>query len=165
MSSDRAQDRGSLDGDDEWRSPPVVEVLLDDGASTRRARRGGAEAPGPTKPRNISRTIGVLAIGALGGYVVSQAFARPDQPTATMARETTVSVAQDATDCRFRPSGCTTEEYRGSLPATDLANAAAMTATHAPLDCQLRAGGCATEAYRLVPAAAITLEPRGGIEP
>jgi hypothetical protein len=162
MTSDRAQDRASnLHGADEWQSP-VVEVLLDDITSKRRAPRPGAKASRPIERRNIRSTIGVLAIGALGGFVVSQAFARPDQPTTTVVRGTTVSVAHDLTDCRFRLSGCTTEEYRGSSAAANVANAAAI-AAHANLDCQLRAGGCATEAYRLVPA--ITREPSRGIEP
>jgi hypothetical protein len=165
MASDRAQDRAShLDGDEEWRSP-VVEVLLDDITSKRRARRPGAQASGPTERRNIRSTIGVLAVGALGGFVVSQAFARPEQPTATVVPETTVSVTHDLTDCRFRPSGCTTEEYRGSSAAAHIAQAAATIAAQAPLGCQLLAGRCATEAYRLIPASAITLEASGGIEP
>jgi hypothetical protein len=166
MSSDRAQDRApDLDGDDGWRSAPVVEVLLDDNTSKRRARRRAKPSRPTTQRRTVRSTIGVLAIGALGGFVVSQALARPDQPAATVVRDTTVSVAHDPTDCRSRPRGCTTEEYRGPSASAHIASAVAKIGTHAPLDCQIRAGRCSTEAYRLVPATAITLEPSGGIEP
>jgi hypothetical protein len=135
-------------------SPDTVEVPLDDNRSLLPATGPARDTAALATTRRVRRTVAVLALGALGGGALAHGLTHTEPSTASIPAPTaTVTAGDTLADCRLRPGGCTTEEYRVLSPTTDAASTA--TSPHVTLGCQLQAGGCSTEAYRLVPAAAL----------
>ncbi len=90
----------------------------------------------PRRPRTVAsarRRWTVAVVGAAAGLLAGSALLPDASNGGAAGAPSSVAV----TDCRVRPGGCTTEEYRAFTPAITPA-----------ADCRVRPSGCTTEEYR-----------------
>jgi len=98
MSTRSTHRQSDLPSHDGTTRPLPVEVLLDDNTPLRPATKSPAAAPSAANGHTLRRTILVLAVGALGGALLSQGLARSDRSSGSTSTAAAPVIGRPSVD-------------------------------------------------------------------